>query len=246
MSNEIIKMSDIQKVYRTEEMETHAVAGISFSINKGEYVAISGPSGCGKSTLLSMMGLLDSPDSGTYFLNGKNVTDFSRGQLADVRNQEIGFVFQSFNLIESLTVANNVRLPLVYRKNFTEKEMDKRVADVLDVVGMSHRAKHMPTQLSGGQQQRVAIARAIIGEPSIILADEPTGNLDSKSASTIMELLKTQHQKGATICIVTHDPRYVKDATRTINLMDGKLVSESAKSGEQEYLDPEKQAVTEE
>lgn len=231
MLNELIRMNDIKKVYRTDEMETHAVAGISFTIKKGEYVAISGPSGCGKSTLLSMMGLLDSPDSGTYTLNGKSVMELSKGQLADVRNQEIGFVFQSFNLIESLTVANNVRLPLVYRKNLSEKEKDKRVSDVLDVVGMSHRAKHMPTQLSGGQQQRVAIARAIIGEPSIILADEPTGNLDSKSANMIMELLKYQHQKGATICIVTHDPRYVKDATRTINLMDGRLVSVSSEDG---------------
>jgi putative ABC transport system ATP-binding protein len=240
MSENVIELKNIKKIYRTEEVETHAVSDVSFAIKKGDYAAISGPSGCGKSTLLSIMGLLDRASSGQYYLNGEDVSFLGKNQLADLRNQKIGFIFQSFNLIESLSVIENVKLPLVYRKKFSSQEIEQRAKEALDIVGMSHRMKHFPTQLSGGQQQRVAVARSIVGNPSIILADEPTGNLDSKSAEAVMELLRDQHKNGATICIVTHDPRYTQDATRTIRLLDGRVLAEvteniAEKSNEAEH-----------
>lgn len=222
-SNTLIELKSLYKIFRGEDVETYAVNGIDLKINQGEYVAITGPSGCGKSTLLSILGLLDVPSKGDYLLKGQNISGFSRNQLADLRNKELGFVFQSFNLIESMKVLDNVRLPLLYRNDLSKAEITQRAEDALEKVGMLHRKKHLPTQLSGGQQQRVAFARAIVGKPSVILADEPTGNLDSKSAETVMELLKQQHSEGATICIVTHDPRYTKDASRIINILDGKL-----------------------
>ena len=223
MSKTVVKLENIHKIFQTEEVETSAVDGVSLHIDKGEYVAISGPSGCGKSTLLSILGLLDSPTQGRYHLNERDVTELNRMQLANARNREIGFIFQSFNLIESLSVIENVELPLLYRKDISARERRKRAEEGLESVGMSHRKNHRPTQLSGGQQQRVAVARAFVNRPELILADEPTGNLDSESAGTVMQLIKDQHAKGATICIVTHDPRYTRDATRTIHLLDGKV-----------------------
>lgn len=223
MSKTVVKLENIHKIFQTEEVETSAVDGVSLHIDKGEYIAISGPSGCGKSTLLSILGLLDGPTQGKYYLNERDVTELNRVQLANARNREIGFIFQSFNLIESLSVIENVELPLVYRKDISARERRQRAEEALESVGMSHRKNHRPTQLSGGQQQRVAVARAFVNRPELILADEPTGNLDSESAGTVMQLIKDQHTKGATICIVTHDPRYTRDATRTIHLLDGKL-----------------------
>ncbi|HVY22621.1 MAG TPA: ABC transporter ATP-binding protein [Steroidobacteraceae bacterium] len=223
MSKKVVKLENIHKIFQTEEVETSAVDGVSLHIDKGEYIAISGPSGCGKSTLLSILGLLDGPTQGKYYLNERDVTELNRVQLANARNREIGFIFQSFNLIESLSVIENVELPLVYRKDISARERRQRAEEALESVGMSHRKNHRPTQLSGGQQQRVAVARAFVNRPELILADEPTGNLDSESAGTVMQLIKDQHAKGATICIVTHDPRYTRDATRTIHLLDGKV-----------------------
>ena len=219
----LIHLDGVTKVFFTDEVETHALAGIHLEIKSGEYIAIAGPSGCGKSTLLSILGLLDSPTEGRYVLNGKEVADLPLSERARVRNREIGFIFQSFNLIGDLTVFENVELPLTYR-GMRPPERRQRVADALERVGMAHRAKHLPGQLSGGQQQRVAVARAVAGEPAMLLADEPTGNLDSKSGESVMDLLRAVHANGATICIVTHDARYARHAERSINLFDGRIV----------------------
>ncbi|MEW6234488.1 MAG: ABC transporter ATP-binding protein [Candidatus Omnitrophota bacterium] len=221
----LIQMTDIRKVFVTEEVETHALTNIHLTIDKGDYIAIAGPSGCGKSTLLSIMGLLDAPSDGTYILNGTNASELSLSQRARIRNKEIGFIFQSFNLIGDLTVYENVELPLTYR-GMTAAERKKRTIEALEKVGMSHRMKHYPAQLSGGQQQRVAVARAVAGEPSILLADEPTGNLDSHNGEVVMELLRDLHREGATICMVTHDPRYAQHADRSVHLFDGQIVEE--------------------
>jgi putative ABC transport system ATP-binding protein len=223
----IIFMDGITKVFYTDEVETHALTGIHLEIEAGQFVSISGPSGCGKSTLLSLMGLLDTPSDGDYALNGKNVARLTPNDRARIRNQEVGFIFQAFNLIGDLTVFENVELPLTYRK-MSAGERKKRVNDALERVGMAHRSSHYPAQLSGGQQQRVAVARAVCGKPSILLADEPTGNLDSQNSEAVMELLKELHRDGATICMVTHDPRYAGYAQRTVNVFDGRIVEDKA------------------
>jgi len=223
----LIRMEGLTKVFLTDEVETHALSGIHLEIRSGEYVSIAGPSGCGKSTLLSILGLLDSPSEGAYTLKGSPVAKLTLSERARIRNREIGFIFQSFNLIGDLTVFENVELPLTYR-GMRGVERRQRVNDALERVGMSHRAKHLPSQLSGGQQQRVAVARAVAGEPSVLLADEPTGNLDSKSGEAVIALLKELHDMGATICMVTHDPRYAQHADRSIQLFDGLIVEENA------------------
>jgi len=222
----LIHLEGVTKVFLTDEVETHALSGIHLEIKQGEYLSISGPSGCGKSTLLSILGLLDSPTEGKYWLNGTALEDLSLSQRTRIRNREIGFIFQAFNLIGDLTVYENVELPLTYR-GMAAAERRQRVQEALERVGMSHRMKHYPSQLSGGQQQRVAVARALAGKPSILLADEPTGNLDSKNGEAVMELLRNLHQEGATICMVTHDPRYAQFADRTVHLFDGRIVEES-------------------
>ena len=226
----LIHLDGVTKVFFTDEVETHALAGIHLEIKSGEYIAIAGPSGCGKSTLLSILGLLDSPTEGRYVLNGKEVADLPLSERARVRNREIGFIFQSFNLIGDLNVYENVELPLTYR-GMKSTERKERVMAALEKVGMAHRAKHLPSQLSGGQQQRVAVARAVAGSPSILLADEPTGNLDSKNGEAVMELLRELHREGATICMVTHDPRYARHADRSIHLFDGRVVEEDGGKG---------------
>jgi len=218
-------MDSVTKVFYTDEVETHALAGIHLEINQGDYISIAGPSGCGKSTLLSILGLLDSPTEGSYQLNGKPVQGLSLSERARIRNREIGFIFQSFNLIGDLTVYENVELPLTYR-GMNSAERKKRVNAALEKVGMAHRAKHLPSQLSGGQQQRVAVARAVVGDPLILLADEPTGNLDSTNGEAVMDLLRELHRGGATICMVTHDPRFARHADRSIHLFDGRVVDE--------------------
>jgi putative ABC transport system ATP-binding protein len=218
-------MDAVTKVFYTDEVETHALAGIHLEINQGDYISIAGPSGCGKSTLLSILGLLDSPTEGIYQLNGKPVQGLSLSERARIRNREIGFIFQSFNLIGDLTVYENVELPLTYR-GMNSAERKKRVNAALEKVGMAHRAKHLPSQLSGGQQQRVAVARAVVGDPLILLADEPTGNLDSTNGEAVMDLLRELHRGGATICMVTHDPRFARHADRSIHLFDGRVVDE--------------------
>ncbi len=225
-SRPLIQIENLTKVFYTDELETHALSGVHLSVNKGEYVAISGPSGCGKSTLLSIMGLLDTPTSGKYRLNGEPVETLDFAKRSRIRNREMGFIFQSFNLIGDLTVYENVELPLTYRQKMPSAERKKRVMEALERVGMAHRVRHYPSQLSGGQQQRVAVARALAGHPSILLADEPTGNLDSRNGEAVMELLQDLHREGATICMVTHDPRFVKHAQREIHLFDGKVVAE--------------------
>ena len=222
----VIRLEGVRKVFLTDEVETHALDNINIEIDRGEYVSIAGPSGCGKSTLLSILGLLDTPTEGTYTLNNQTAVSLSLAQRARVRNREVGFIFQSFNLIGDLNVFENVELPLTYR-GMRPAERRQRVTAALERVGMAHRAKHLPSQLSGGQQQRVAVARAVCGEPSILLADEPTGNLDSKNGEAVMDLLKELHQSGATICMVTHDARYASHAERTIHLFDGRVVEES-------------------
>ena len=222
----VIRLENVTKVFATDDVETHALSRVSLEVPRGEYVSIAGPSGCGKSTLLSIIGLLDTASQGTYELNGRPVTELSATERARVRNREIGFIFQSFNLIGDLTVFENVELPLTYR-GMRGTERRERVAAALERVGMAHRAKHLPSQLSGGQQQRVAVARAVAGEPVLLLADEPTGNLDSKSGEQVMELLHELYLNGATICIVTHDPRYARHAQRHIHLFDGQVVNES-------------------
>ena len=223
----LIKLDGVTKVFVTDEVETHALAGIHMDIKKGDYVAISGPSGCGKSTLLAILGLLDSPSDGQYVLKGQPVEKLKLSERARIRNREIGFIFQAFNLIGDLTVYENVELPLTYR-GMGSAERKKRVHESLERVGMSHRVKHYPSQLSGGQQQRVAVARALVGEPAILLADEPTGNLDSANGEAVMELLRELHRSGATIGMVTHDPRYARHADRSIHLFDGRIVEENA------------------
>ncbi len=225
MPDALIRLESIKKVFYTDEVETHALSDIHLEVRNGEYVAIAGPSGCGKTTLLSILGLLDSPTDGTYMLDGQPVAKLSAADRARVRNRQIGFIFQAFNLIGDLTVYENVELPLTYR-GMPSEERRKRVQAALERVGMSHRMKHFPAQLSGGQQQRVAVARAVAGDPAILLADEPTGNLDSTNGEAVMELLRELHQGGATICMVTHDPRYARHADRSVHLFDGKVVEE--------------------
>jgi putative ABC transport system ATP-binding protein len=227
MNDNVIQLEKLSKVFLTDEVETHALTGIELATRKGEFLSISGPSGCGKSTLLSILGLLDSPTDGSYTLNGKPVESLSMSERARVRNREIGFIFQAFNLIGDLSVYENVELPLTYR-GMPSSERRTRVQEALEKVEMSHRMKHYPSQLSGGQQQRVAVARALAGSPSILLADEPTGNLDSKNGEAVIELLRGLHGEGATICMVTHDPRYAKHADRTVHLFDGKLIDAQA------------------
>ncbi len=223
----LISLEGIKKVFMTDELETHALADIHLSVAKGEFVSISGPSGCGKTTLLSILGLLDTPSSGKYTLAGHSVELLTPSERARVRNRQIGFIFQAFNLIGDLTVYENVELPLTYR-GMPSAERNTRVTQALERVGMAHRIKHYPSQLSGGQQQRVAVARAVAGDPAILLADEPTGNLDSSNGEAVMELLRELHQGGATIIIVTHDPRYARWADREVRLFDGKVVEEES------------------
>jgi putative ABC transport system ATP-binding protein len=222
----VIRLEGVTKVFFTDEVETHALSGVHLDIRNGEFVSIAGPSGCGKSTLLSILGLLDSPSNGTYLLNGKPAQNLNLAERARIRNREIGFIFQSFNLIGDLSVFENVELPLTYR-GMGAAERKKRVQEALEKVGMAHRMRHFPSQLSGGQQQRVAVARAIVGQPLILLADEPTGNLDSVNGEAVMSLLQELHRNGATICMVTHDPRFARHADRTIRLFDGRVVDES-------------------
>jgi putative ABC transport system ATP-binding protein len=221
----LLRLEGVTKVFYTDEVETHALAGVHLEIANGEYISIAGPSGCGKSTLLSILGLLDTPSDGSYWLNGKPVQGLKMSERARIRNREIGFIFQSFNLIGDLTVYENVELPLTYR-GMRAAERKQRVNEALERVGMAHRAKHLPSQLSGGQQQRVAVARAVAGQPLILLADEPTGNLDSTNGDAVMELLRELHRGGATICMVTHDPRFARHADRSIHLFDGRVVEE--------------------
>lgn len=222
---EILKMENIAKMFETEELETHALKAISLVINKGDYVSISGPSGCGKSTLLSIMGLLDTASGGEYYIEGNNVTELTLDQAAEVRNKKIGFIFQSFNLIDELSVFDNVALPLRYlAKQLSTDVIKARVMSCLEQVGLSHRVSHQPNQLSGGQQQRVAIARALVAEPAILLVDEPTGNLDSKAGDQVMALLASLNKNGTTICMVTHDPRYADMATTKVQLLDGMIL----------------------
>src|SRR5271155_3431867 len=222
----LIRLDGVTKVFYTDEVETHALSGVHLEIKSGEFLSIAGPSGCGKSTLLSILGLLDSPTEGNYWINTQAVANLSLSDRTRIRNREIGFIFQAFNLIGDLTVYENVELPLTYR-GMPGAERKKKVHDALERVGMSHRVKHYPSQLSGGQQQRVAVARALAGDPAILLADEPTGNLDSTNGEAVMELLRELHRGGATICMVTHDPRYARYADRTIRLFDGRIVEES-------------------
>jgi len=226
ITDSVIQIEGMTKVFYTDEIETHALSGIHLNIARGEYVAMSGPSGCGKSTLLSIIGLLDTPTAGRYTLNGKEVANLNFADRSRIRNQEIGFIFQSFNLIGDLSVAENVELPLTYRAGMPATERKRRVQEALERVNMAHRMRHFPAQLSGGQQQRVAVARALAGSPSILLADEPTGNLDSKNGEAVMTLLAELHAEGATICMVTHDPRFAAHAERQVHLFDGKVVAE--------------------
>jgi putative ABC transport system ATP-binding protein len=225
----LIHLENLSKVFNTEEVETHALMGIHLDIERGEFVSIAGPSGCGKSTLLSILGLLDSPTDGRYDLNGRPVDNLGRSERARIRNREIGFIFQAFNLIGDLTVFENVELPLAYR-HVPAGERRKRAREALERVGMAHRQKHYPSQLSGGQQQRVAVARALAGDPSILLADEPTGNLDSANGEVVIEILRNLHRSGATICMVTHDPSYAGYADRTVRIFDGRVVEEQTQA----------------
>ena len=223
----LINLEAVDKVFLTDEVETHALAGVHLRVDKGDYISIEGPSGCGKSTLLAILGLLDSPTNGSYLLNGQAVANLNTKDRARIRNREIGFIFQAFNLIGDLSVYENVELPLTYRQ-MPAAERKKAAVGALEKVGMSHRMKHYPSQLSGGQQQRVAVARALAGNPSVLLADEPTGNLDSVNGEAVMGLLKELHSAGSTICMVTHDPRYAGFADRTIHMFDGKIVEQTA------------------
>jgi putative ABC transport system ATP-binding protein len=225
----LIHLESLSKVFTTDEVETHALAGIHLEIERGEFVSISGPSGCGKSTLLAILGLLDSPSEGRYVLNGNPVEQLRPAERARIRNREIGFIFQAFNLIGDLTVSENVELPLTYR-HVPGAERRKMVREALEKVGMAHRQKHYPSQLSGGQQQRVAVARALVGEPSILLADEPTGNLDSANGEAVIGILRELHRSGSTICMVTHDPRYAQHADRTVRIFDGRVVEEQVQA----------------
>src|SRR5256714_847936 len=232
----LLRLDGVTKVFLTDEVEPHALAGVHMEIKKGEYISIPGPSGCGKSTLLSLLGLLDSPSDGSYLLNNRPVSDLPLSERARIRNREVGFIFQSFNLIGDLNVYENVELPLTYR-GMKSAERKERVMAALEKVGMAHRAKHLPSQLSGGQQQRVAVARAVAGAPSILLADEPTGNLDSKNGEAVMELLRELHREGATICMVTHDPRYARHADRSIHLFDGRVLEEDGSKRAEKELE---------
>src|SRR2546426_3599011 len=225
----VIRLDGVTKVFFTDEVETHALSGVHLQITHGEFISIAGPSGCGKSTLLSILGLLDTPTSGGYWLNDKPAEKLKLSERARIRNREIGFIFQSFNLIGDLSVYENVELPLTYR-GMNASERKKRVHEALEKVGMAHRTKHYPSQLSGGQQQRVAVARALVGSPAILLADEPTGNLDSRNGEAVMNLLRDLHREGATICMVTHDPRYALHAERAVQLFDGRIVEEAVTS----------------
>ncbi len=229
LTESLIKLEGVTKVFLTDEVETHALSGVHLEIFKGEYVSIAGPSGCGKSTLLSILGLLDTPTDGSYLLNGRPVQGLSLPERARIRNREIGFIFQSFNLIGDLTVYENVELPLTYR-GMGATERKQSVLDALEKVGMGHRAKHLPSQLSGGQQQRVAVARALAGHPAVLLADEPTGNLDSKNGDAVMQLLRELHKQGSTIVMVTHDPRFARNADRTVHIFDGRVVEEQVEA----------------
>lgn len=230
MSELIVKMNDLKKVFNTDEMETHALRGVDLEIYKGDFVSICGPSGCGKSTLLSLLGLLDSPSSGQYFIEDSDVSNLTLTESAFMRNEKIGFVFQSFNLIDEISVFDNVALPLRYRKEkVSDSKIQDQVMECLKVVDMGHRANHRPNQLSGGQQQRIAIARALVGRPSLLLVDEPTGNLDSKNGDAVMQMLRKLNKEGTTICMVTHDPRYADMADRKLRLLDGKMVESEIK-----------------
>jgi putative ABC transport system ATP-binding protein len=231
----MIKLHDVSKIFYTDEVETHALQSIDLEIREGEFVSIGGPSGCGKSTLLSILGLLDTPTAGSYVLDGQPVADLTPAQRARIRNRNVGFIFQAFNLIVDLTVYENVELPLTYR-SMPIDERSERVRRALDRVGMAHRIRHYPTQLSGGQQQRVAVARALVGEPLILLADEPTGNLDSKNGQSVMDLLRELHRDGATVCMVTHDPRFTRYAERIVHLFDGRIVEETHSAEAEEEL----------
>jgi len=222
----LIQLENITKVFQSDEIETHALSGIHLDIHKGEFVSVSGPSGCGKSTLLSILGLLDSPSSGIYLLNNQPVQALTYSERSRIRNREIGFIFQSFNLIGDLTVYENVELPLTYR-DMPHGERKERVEQALEKVGVVHRVHHYPSQLSGGQQQRVAVARALAGKPLILLADEPTGNLDSRNGEAVMGLLRQLHREGATICMVTHNERFARSADRAVHMFDGKITEET-------------------
>ncbi|BBN83877.1 ABC transporter ATP-binding protein [Pseudoalteromonas sp. A25] len=240
MTQCVLQLKNLSKVFYSDDLETHALNNISLQVFKQEYIAISGPSGSGKSTLLSLLGLLDIPTSGSYQLAGHEVSNLSKAQRAEIRNKQIGFIFQSFNLISDLDVMENVELPLTYRKDLNKSQVKQMAAEALAKVNMSHRVNHYPSQLSGGQQQRVAIARAIAGAPSLILADEPTGNLDSKNAHDVLALLDQLHREGATICMVTHDPRSAERAQRNIEVLDGRIISDhktqSAKANDAEAV----------
>ena len=231
----LIRLTDLRKIFYTDELETHALSKVHLEIRRGEFVSIAGPSGCGKSTLLSILGLLDTPTSGTYILAGTAVEKLGPADRARIRNREIGFIFQAFNLIGDLTVYENVELPLTYRK-LSPGDRKTRVMSALERVGMAHRTKHYPAQLSGGQQQRVAVARALAGEPAILLADEPTGNLDSKNGEAVMDLLRELHRTGSTICMVTHDPRFTRYADRAVHLFDGRVIEETHEREAEEKL----------
>jgi putative ABC transport system ATP-binding protein len=224
----LIRLRNVTKVFHTDEVETHALSGIELDVRAGEFLAISGPSGCGKSTLLSILGLLDVPSAGEYSLAGASVAQLDAEERARVRNRQIGFIFQAFNLIGDLTVFENAELPLIYRDGLSKAQRREAAMHALERVGMAHRVNHYPSQLSGGQQQRVAVARALVGKPKILLADEPTGNLDSRNGDSVMELLSELHVKGSTVCIVTHDPRYSGYAQRRVSLFDGRIVDEEA------------------
>lgn len=242
MQEPVILLNRISKTFLTDEVETQALADINLTVARGDYVSICGPSGCGKSTLLALLGLLDVPSAGEYTLNGRRAQSLSATEQAHVRNLEIGFIFQSFNLISDLTVAENVELPLTYRKGVDAAERRKRAADALEKLGMAHRAKHYPSQLSGGQQQRIAIARALVTSPSLLLADEPTGNLDSRNAEVVMQILKDLHEEGRTICIVTHDPELANSASRKVTLFDGRIVSDTSLSQAEAVVNAEAHA----
>lgn len=227
----MLKLHNLSKVYRTDEVETAALNSVNIEIESGEFVAIMGPSGCGKSTLLNIVGMLDTPSSGDYIFMGENVARYGESKLSNIRKQHIGFIFQSFNLIDELTVEENIELALLYH-NIPASERRERVARVMDKVGIAHRAKHMPSQLSGGQQQRVAVARAVVGDQAMILADEPTGNLDSAHGQEVMEMLQSLNEEGTTIVMVTHSPAHADYARRTINLFDGHVVTENLRAAE--------------
>jgi putative ABC transport system ATP-binding protein len=228
----LIELKDISKTFLTEEIETRAINSVNLSIKKGEYISLSGQSGCGKSTLLSLLGLLDAPSTGSYHLNDIDVSSLSRDQRAKIRSEQIGFVFQSFNLISDLTVFENVMLPLTYQSGLAKSVIEEKVTQVLEKVEMSHRKNHFPSQLSGGQQQRVAVARALVNDPAIILADEPTGNLDSKNAEAVLALFDKLHQDGSTICMVTHDPVSAKRASRCLEMFDGRMIADQVNDKE--------------